>query len=81
MGEMPQTGVTKPVHPRQPFFLIYDGADGVSPAQGSGLCSTLGDKKEEHVCSLLVQNSLLQFNTILPIVLGMAQGYYGAGTN
>jgi hypothetical protein len=59
MAEMSQTVVTASVHPRQPLSLIQDGADGVSPAQGSGLCSTLVDKKDKHVCSLLVQNSLL----------------------
>jgi hypothetical protein len=59
MMEMLQAGMTKPVHPWQPLTLIQDGADGVFPAQGSGLCSTLVDKKDEHVYSLLVQNSLL----------------------
>jgi hypothetical protein len=51
--------VTASVHPRQPLSLIPDGVDEVSSAQGSGLCSTLVDKKDKHVCSLLVQNSLL----------------------
>jgi hypothetical protein len=59
MAEMSQTGMTTPVPPRQPLSLIQDGVDGVSPAQGSGLCSTLVDKKDEHVCSVQVQNSLL----------------------
>jgi hypothetical protein len=59
MAETSQTGMTTPVHPRQPLSLIQDGADGVFHAQGSGLCSTLVDKKDKHVCSLLVQNSLL----------------------
>jgi hypothetical protein len=60
MVETLQMVVTASVHPRQPLTLIQDGADGVSPAQGSGLCSTLVDMKDkEHVCSLLVQNSLL----------------------
>jgi hypothetical protein len=59
MAETLQKGMTASVHPRQPLSLIQDGADGVSPAQGSGLCSTLVDKKDKHVCSLLVQNSLL----------------------
>jgi hypothetical protein len=59
MVEMLQTVVTASVRPWQPLSLIQDGADGVSPAQGSGLCSTLVDKKDKHVCSLLVQNSLL----------------------
>ncbi len=59
MAEMLQTVVTASVHPRRPLSLIQDGANGVSPAQGSGLCSTLVDKKDKHVCSLLVQNSLL----------------------
>jgi hypothetical protein len=59
MAEMLQTGMTASVHPWQPLSLIQDGVDGVSPAQGSGLCSTLGDKKDKHICSLLVQNSLL----------------------
>jgi hypothetical protein len=58
MAESLQTVVTASVHPRQPLSLIQDGADKVSHAQGSGLCSTLMDKKDEHVCSLLVQNSL-----------------------
>ena len=59
MAEMLQTGMTNSECPRQPLSLIQDGADGVSPAQGSGLCSTLVDKKDKHVCSLLVQISLL----------------------
>jgi hypothetical protein len=59
MVETLQTGVTAPVRPRGPLSLTQDGADGVSPAQDSGLCSTLVDKKDEHVCSLQVQNSLL----------------------
>ena len=59
MVEALQMGVTASVHPQQPLSLIQDGADGVSPIQGSGLCSTLVDKKGKHVCSLLVQNSLL----------------------
>jgi hypothetical protein len=59
MVEMLQTVLTASVHPQQPLSLIQDGADGVSPAQGSGLCSTLVDKKDKHGCSLLVQNSLL----------------------
>jgi hypothetical protein len=58
MAETSQMVVTASVHPRRPISLIQDGADGVSPAQGSGLCSTLVDKKDEHVCSLQVQNSL-----------------------
>ncbi len=58
MAETLQMVVTASVHPRQPLSLIQDGADKVSPAQGLGLCSTLVDKKDEHVCSLLVQNSL-----------------------
>jgi hypothetical protein len=66
MAETLQMGMTTPVHPRQPLSLIQVGADGVSPAQSSGLCSTLVDKKDKHVYSLLVQNSLLYFNTILP---------------
>jgi hypothetical protein len=59
MVEMSQTVVTALVRPRRPLSLIQDGADGVSSAQGSGLCSTLVDKKDKYVCSLLVQNSLL----------------------
>jgi hypothetical protein len=59
MAEMSQTVVTASVRPQQPLSLIQDGADGVSPIQGSGLCSTLVDKKDKNVCSLLVQNSLL----------------------
>jgi hypothetical protein len=59
MVEMSQMVLTASVRPRQPLSLIQDGADGVPPAQGSGLCSTSVDKKDEHVCSLLVQNSLL----------------------
>jgi hypothetical protein len=61
MVEMLQTVMTASVRPQQPLSLIQDGADGVSPAQiqSSGLCSTLVDKKDKHVCSLLVQNSLL----------------------
>jgi hypothetical protein len=59
MAETLQMVLTASVRPRQPLSLIKDGADGVSPAQGSGLCSTLVDKKDKHVCSLLVQNSLL----------------------
>jgi hypothetical protein len=59
MTETLQMVVTASVRPRQPISLIQDGVDGVSPAQGSGLCSTLVDKKDEHVCSSLVQNSLL----------------------
>jgi hypothetical protein len=59
MAKTPQTVVTASLRPRQSLSLIQDGADGVSPAQGSGLCSTLVDKKDKHVCSLLVQNSLL----------------------
>jgi hypothetical protein len=62
MAETLQTGMTASVHPQQPLSLIQNGADGVSPAQGSRLCSTLVDKKDKHVCSLLVQNSLLYFN-------------------
>jgi hypothetical protein len=46
----------------------------MSSAQGSSLCSTSVDKKDDHVCSLLVQNSLLQFNTKFSPPL-MAQGY------
>ncbi len=64
MAETLQMGVTTSVHPWQPLSLIQDGADRVSPAQGS--CLTSVDKKDKHVCSLLVQNSLLQFNTIFP---------------
>jgi hypothetical protein len=52
--ETSQTVVTASVHPWQPLSLIQDGADGVSPAQGSGLCSTLVDEKGKHICSLLV---------------------------
>jgi hypothetical protein len=59
MAETLQMVMTASVHPRQPLSLIRDGAEGVSPAKGSGLCSTLVDKKDKHVCSLLVQNSLL----------------------
>jgi hypothetical protein len=59
MVEALQMGVTASVHPQQPLSLIQDEADGVSPTQGSGLCSTLVDKKYKHVCSLLVQNCLL----------------------
>ncbi len=59
MAETLQMGMTGSVCPWQPLSLIKDGGDGVSPAQGSGLCSTSVDKKDEHVCSLLVQNSLL----------------------
>ncbi len=59
MAETPQTVVTASVRPQQPHFLIQDGAEGVSPAQGSGLCSTPVDKKDKHVCSLIVQNSSL----------------------
>jgi hypothetical protein len=54
-----QMVMTASVRPRQPLSLIQDGVDEVSPAQGSGLCSTSVDKKDKHVCSLLVQNSLL----------------------
>jgi hypothetical protein len=66
MVESSQTGMTDPVCPQQLLSLIKNGVDGVSLAQGLGLCSTLVDKKDEHVCSLLVQNSLLLFNTIFP---------------
>jgi hypothetical protein len=59
MAKMLQTVVTASVRPRQPLSLIQDGADGVSLAQGSGLCSTSVDKKDKHVYSLLVQKSLL----------------------
>jgi hypothetical protein len=59
MAETLQMVVTASVHPQQPLSLIQDGANRVSPAQGSGLCSTAVDKKDKHVCSLLVQNSLL----------------------
>jgi hypothetical protein len=59
MAKTSQMVMTTSVRPLQPLSLIQDGADGVSPAQGSGLCSTLVDKKDKHVCSLLVQNSLL----------------------
>ncbi len=59
MAETLKTGVTASVRPQQPLSLIQDGADGVSPAQGSGRCSTSVDKKDRHVYSLLVQNSLL----------------------
>jgi hypothetical protein len=59
MAEMLQTGVTASVRSRQSLSLIQDGVDRVSPAQGPGLCSTSVDKKDKHVCSLLVQNSLL----------------------
>jgi hypothetical protein len=69
MAKTLQMVMTASVHPRQPLSLIQDGADGVSPAQGSGLCSILVDKKDKHVCSLLVQNSLLSFNTILYILI------------
>jgi hypothetical protein len=58
MVERLQIVVTASVRPRQPLFPIQDGANGVSPAQGLGLSSTLADKKDKHVCSLLVQNSL-----------------------
>jgi hypothetical protein len=64
MVETLQTGMTASVRPRQPLSLIQDGGDGVSPAQGSSLCSTLVDKKDKHVCILLVQNSLVEFNMI-----------------
>jgi hypothetical protein len=59
MAETLQMVLTASVHPRQSLSLIQDGADGVSPAQGSGLCFTLVDKKDKQVYSLLVQNSLL----------------------
>jgi hypothetical protein len=59
MAETLQMVLTASVHPQQPLSLIQDGADGVPPAQGSGLCSTLVDEKDKHVFSLLVQNSLL----------------------
>jgi hypothetical protein len=59
MVETLQLVVTVAVHPRQPLSLIQDGVDGVSPDQGSGLYSTLVDKKDKHVCSLIVQNSLM----------------------
>jgi hypothetical protein len=59
MAKTLQMAVTASVHPRQPLSLVQGGADGVSSAQGSGLCSTLVDKKDKHVCSLLVQNSSL----------------------
>ncbi len=59
MVETSQMFVTASVRPRQPLSLIQHGVDGVSPAQGSGLCSTLVDKKDKHVCSLLNQHSLL----------------------
>ena len=59
MAERSQTVVTASVHPRGPLSLIQDGVDRVSPAQGSGLCSTLVDKEDKHACSLLVQNSVL----------------------
>jgi hypothetical protein len=51
--------VTASVRPWQPLSSIQDGADRMSPAQDLGLCSTLVDKKDEHVCSLPVQNTLL----------------------
>jgi hypothetical protein len=54
MVEMLQAVVTASVRLRQPLSLIHDGADGVSPTQGTGLCSTLVDKKDKHVCSNLV---------------------------
>jgi hypothetical protein len=63
MAEMSQTVMTALLHPRGPLSLIQDGADGVSPAQGSGHCSTLVDKKDKCVCSLLFQNSLLKLKT------------------
>jgi hypothetical protein len=59
MAGTSQMVMTASVRPWQPLSPIQDGVDGVSPAQGSGLCSTLVDKKDKHVCSLLVQNSLL----------------------
>jgi hypothetical protein len=59
MAETLQTVLIASVHPQQLFSLIQDGADVVSPALGSGLCSTLVDKKDKHVCSLLVQKRLL----------------------
>jgi hypothetical protein len=59
MTETLQMVVTASVRPQRPLSLIQDGADGVSLAQGSGLCSTLVNKKGKHVCSWLVQNSLL----------------------
>jgi hypothetical protein len=64
MAETLQMVVTASVRPRQPCSLIQDGADRVSPAQGSGLCSTLVDSKDKHVCSLLVKIfccNLIQF--------------------
>jgi hypothetical protein len=70
MAEISQTVVTASVHPRQPLSLIQDGADRVSPAQGSGLCSNLVDKNDKHVCSLLVQIVccvLIQFFSVLSI--------------
>jgi hypothetical protein len=59
MAERSQMVVTASVRPLQQLSLIQDGADRVSPTQSSDLCSTLVDKKDKHVCSLLVQNSLL----------------------
>jgi hypothetical protein len=46
MAEMSQMLLTASVYPQQPLSLIQDGVDGVPPAQGSGLCSTLLDKKD-----------------------------------
>ncbi len=59
IAEMLQTVLAASVHPQQPVSLIQDEVGGVPPAQDSGLCSTSVDKKDEHVCTLLVQNSLL----------------------
>jgi hypothetical protein len=59
MAETLQMVMTVSVHPQQPLSLNKDGADRVSPAQDSGHCCTLVDKKDNHVCSLLVQNGLL----------------------
>jgi hypothetical protein len=59
MAETLQTVLTASMHPWQLLSLIQDGADRLSLALGSDLCSTLVDKKDKHVCSLLEENSLL----------------------
>jgi hypothetical protein len=48
MLETSQMGLTDPVRPWQPLSLSTGGADAVSPAQCSGLCSNSVDKKNKH---------------------------------
>jgi hypothetical protein len=65
MAQMWQIVMTASVHPRQPLSLIQDGVDRVFPAQGSGLCSTLVDKKDKQLFKIVCCN-LIQFFPGMP---------------